>query len=117
MINVISLWVVLGSVLVGWGLALLWLVRRIGGGAFSGAATVFQTLWLGYAGLLAFLQLLSVVAPIADLALVLSLPPALAGFALQRRAVARRLRGLRRRPRIVAATLAAVIVVWFVVDY
>jgi hypothetical protein len=117
MINVLVMWLVLAAVLVGWGLLLIWGLRRSGGASFGGVLSVFQTLWLGYAGLLCFLQLLSLVLPIADIALVLSLPPAIAGFVLQRRIVRRRLRALRSRRRLLVTATCVIVLAAIVVDY
>lgn len=57
MINVAAVWLIVTAVLLGWGLAMIWVLRRLGGRAFGGALSGFQTLWLGLAGLLAYLQL------------------------------------------------------------
>src|SRR5262245_23207290 len=90
--------------LVGWGLFIIWVLRRAGGRAFGGSLSAFQTMWLGYVGLIGFLLACSLVLPIARMVLVFSFAPAIAGYALQRRVVAQRLRALRLRPRTVAVT-------------
>ena len=110
MINVAIVWLALAAVLVGWGLAVVALLRRAAGtsgasGASGGALTGFQTLWLGYAGLLAALQLASLVLPVNTGLLVASAPVAIAGYVARRRFVARRLRALSRRPRELAVVV------------
>jgi hypothetical protein len=100
-INLLGVWLMLFAILVGWGLMLIWVLRRVGGGWFSGSLSTFQTMWLGYAGLLGFLQLASLALPIAEVVLALACLPAAGGFVLQRRAVARRVRQLSMRPRVV----------------
>jgi hypothetical protein len=89
MIGLLALWLALFAVLVGWGLLALVVLRRLGG-----ALSVFQTMWLGYAVLLAFLLLCSLALPVARGVLVMSLAPAIAGYVLQRHVVLRRLRSL-----------------------
>ena len=74
-------------------------------------------MWLGYAGLIGFLLLCSLVTPIARVVLVLSWLPAIVGYALQRQVVARRIRALRLRPRIVATTAGVLLVTSVVVAY
>ncbi|HLL22933.1 MAG TPA: hypothetical protein VK427_12425, partial [Kofleriaceae bacterium] len=64
MINVAVVWLLTAAILVGWGLVVVSLFRRICGATFGGTLTAFQTLWLGYAGLLAFLQIASLIAPV-----------------------------------------------------
>jgi hypothetical protein len=115
----LPVWLLLFGLLVGWGLFLIWLLRRAG---IGGALSMFQTMWLGFAGLIAFLQLCSFVLPIRIAVLVLCFGPALAGYLLQRDVVVRRLRALRARARVVAvlacATLvAAVVVAYLASDY
>jgi hypothetical protein len=113
----LPLWVVLFALLVGWGLLVLWLFDRASAGAVRGGLTTFQTMWLGYAGLIAFLVAISLVLPIARPALGFACVPAAAGFALQRHAVARRIRALARRPRTCAVVAGVVFVAWFVAAY
>jgi hypothetical protein len=108
MINLLGLWLLLFGLLVGWGLSLIWALQQFGRGAFSGSLTVFQTLWLGFAGLLAFLQLASLVLPIATPAAILAWLPAVFGFAVQRRAVLHHVKEIRKRRR--ASILLAVII-------
>jgi hypothetical protein len=118
MLSLLPIWLALFCILTGWGLLLIWALRRLGGAAFGGVLSAFQTLWLGYAGLLAFLQLCSFVLPIAELALVLSLGPTLAGFVLQRHVVRRWLRGFRARDRrLLAVTACVVALACLVVDW
>lgn len=114
MINVLGMWLILAAVTCGWGLLLLAAARRAG---IRGTLTTFQTIWLGYAGLLCFLQLVSLVLPIGTIALALSLIPAIAGFALERTAVAQRWRRLCLRARIFAVTACVAFLAWLVVDY
>jgi hypothetical protein len=115
MVQLLPIWLALLGILLGWGLLAVWLLRRAG---LRGALGAFSTSWLGFAGLLGFLQLCSFVLPIARLVLVLSIAPALAGFVLQRAAVARWLATLRareRRPLVVAACaslLSSLVVAW-----
>ncbi|MEP6859995.1 MAG: hypothetical protein ABJE66_05210 [Deltaproteobacteria bacterium] len=117
MINVAGVWVMLAAVLLGWGLAAIWLLRRLGGGSFRGMLSGFQTIWLGYAALLAFIQLASVAAPVNRGVLALSLLPAVAGFIACRRAVADKVRGLLQEPRRIAVVCVLVIGAAIVVDY
>jgi hypothetical protein len=112
MINVAVVWLVMFTILVGWGLAIIWLLRR-----FGGTLSVFQTMWLGYAGLLCFLQVASLVVAVNDLVLGISLVPAAAGYALNRHAVVRRLRVLRARPRVTATVAVVILLAVIVVDY
>jgi len=98
-INVLGMWLILFAVLLGWGLAIVSLLQRLGGAAFRGSLSAFQTAWLGYAGLLALLQIAALVMPIAELATVLACMPAAIGYVVQRRAVMRRLRQMALRPK------------------
>jgi hypothetical protein len=116
MINVAGVWVVVAAVLLGWGLAAIRLLRRVGGSALGGMLSGFQTLWLGYAALLAFVQLASLAVPVNRGVLALSLVPALAGYITCRRAVADKVRGLVREPRRFAVACVVVIVAAIVVD-
>lgn len=114
----LPIWLVVLLVLVGWGLAVTCALCRLGGAGFGGRLGVFQTMWLGFAGLIAFLQLCSFVLPIAGIALGLSILPALGGYVLERRAVvcwARSLRVRDRRPLVVAlciVMLSSFVVAW-----
>jgi hypothetical protein len=114
-IGLLLLWLALFAVLVGWGLLALVALRRLGG-----ALSVFQTMWLGYAALLAFLLLCSLFLPIARGVLAMSLAPSIAGYALQRRVVLRRLRALRAsRATLVTAgllVLLAIVVAYLACD-
>ena len=99
--------------------------RRVGLAAAAdaldiGALGTFQTMWLGFAMLIAYLQLAAFVMPIGTAALVVSFVPALAGYALQRRVVARRLRlGDRRAVLATGAAVACmlVVIVYLASDY
>src|SRR6266853_379052 len=75
MVLLLPLWLVLFAMLVGWGLLLGWLLQRA---SIRGALTTFQTMWLGYAGVISFVTWLSLVLPIARLARVLVLVTACA---------------------------------------
>ena len=110
MINLLAVWLILFAILLGGGLAILWTVRRVARESFGGALSVFQTVWLGYAGLLCFLQLASLGLRIGEVVIVLACVPALAGFVLQRRAVMRRLRQLRTRTRVCAVIAVLVVI-------
>jgi hypothetical protein len=104
----VPLWVVLSAILIGWGLLVLWILRAA---SIRGALTAFQTLWLGYSGLLGFLLLWAFVLPIDRGALVVGALPAIAGFWLERTVVKRRLRALRAAPsRAIVLGVLAVIV-------
>jgi len=116
MLLLVAEWVALFGLLVGWGLFVLSLLARIRRG-LSGNLGIFPTLWLGYAGLLGFSLVLSLVMPIARPALVLAWLPALAGFAVQRRAVVHRLRELRARPRTTIVVGVVGLVAWLAVAY
>ena len=117
MINVLGVWVVLAAVLLGWGLATIWLLQRLGGRALGGILSGFQTVWLGYAALLAFIQLASLAVPVNRGVLALSLLPAVAGYIACRRAVADKVRWLLREPRRLAVVCVVVIAAAIVVDY
>lgn len=95
-------WLALFVIVLGWGLLVITALRRFGGTAFYGVLSAFQTMWLGYAALLAFCQLVSLLLPIAEPVLGLSLVPALAGFAFRRRDVARWILAWKQRPRVAA---------------
>jgi hypothetical protein len=117
MLLLLPLWLVLFAMLVGWGLLLVWALRRASGGAIRGALSVFQTMWLGYAGLITFLLGCSVVLPITRLVIVLAMIPACAGFAVERETVARRLHAARLRPRVIAVIAVVTLVAWLAVAY
>jgi hypothetical protein len=104
------LWLVVFGVLVGWGLLVQLALAKLGG--IRGAATMFHTMWLGYAGLLALLLASSLVAPITRAILPIAIAPALAGLVLERRVAIDRLRGAfrDRRRAIVVAVLVAIVV-------
>ena len=112
MLLLVPLWVVLSTILIGWGLLVLWILRAV---SIRGALTTFQTLWLGYSALLGFLLLWAFVLPIERGTLVVGALPSLAGFWLAREVVQRRVRALRAAPRraivlgILAVTVALVI--------
>lgn len=103
-------WAALAVLLVGWGLLVRRVLVRVGGGAFNGSLSAFQTLWLGYAGLLGCLLLASLAVAVDRVVLTIAWLPALAGFALERTAVVRRIRQVTRRPRI-AIVLGGVVLV------
>jgi hypothetical protein len=108
MVNLLCVWLALFAILLGWGLFVIWLLRRVGGDAFSGALGAFQTVWLGYAALQCFLQLVSFGLAINNLAFALSCIPAAAGYVLHRKLLSRRRRrGLQRQR---AAVVAAIVV-------
>lgn len=115
MLNLVLVWVLLFSIVLGWGLFATWLFQRVA--AFGGSLSTFQVAWLGYATLLGFLELCSVVAAMTVLVIVLTLVPAIAGYALQRRALAARVRTLLRQPRRVAVVAAVVVATSFVTAY
>ena len=114
MVNLVGIWILLFAILVGWGLCIVWLLRHFGGEQFSGVLGTFQTAWLGYAGLQCFLQLASLGLAINNLAFALSCVPAIAGYALQRKAVLGYWRSswsYRRRVIIVVAIVVVLMVV------
>ena len=109
MINLVGVWGLVFGVLVGWGLLISWAWRSLAGPILAGTLTTFQTMWLGYAGLTASLELISLVLPIREVAAALCIAPAIAGYIVQRRVVGRWLGRLRREPRS-TITLAIVLV-------
>ncbi len=114
----VALWGAVFAMLVGWGLLLVAALRRLGGReAFGGTLSAFQTMWLGYAGVIAFIQLTSIVLPIAGATLIACWVLAIAGFALERRAVWRRLRAIGARPRVHAVVGVAILASTVVVAY
>jgi hypothetical protein len=117
MINLLGLWFILFAILVGWGLATLWALSWVGGHRFSGSCSVFQTMWLGYASHLCFLELASLVSPIATVVLVLSCAVGLAGYVAQRRVVRRRLCALRTQLRTNLVLACVVFVTAVLVGY
>lgn len=118
MVNLVGVWVVLFAIVLGWGLLVLWLLRRFGGTGFAGGLGTFQTVWLGYAALQGFLQLASFGLAINNLVFALSCVPAAAGYVLQRDTLARRWRfAWSRRLRITVVAGVVVLLTWIVVAY
>src|SRR3569623_2222288 len=97
MVNVLGVWVVLFAVVLGWGWIVTWALRRLGGSSLAGSLGTFQIAWRGYAGLQCFLQLASFALAINSLVFAASCLPAVAGYVLNRRSVARRARDASSR--------------------
>jgi hypothetical protein len=115
MLNLVLVWVLLFSIVLGWGLFATWLFGRVT--AFGGSLSTFQVAWLGYAMLLGFLELCSLVTAMNLLVIVLTVAPAIAGYALRRHAFAMRVRTLRRQPRRVAVVAVIVLATSLVAAY
>lgn len=114
MLLLVPLWVVLAAILIGWGLLAVRLLRAA---SIRGALDGFQTLWLGYSALLAFLLLWAFVLPIDRRALVAAALPAATGLWLERDAIRRRVRALCARPRILIVLGVLAVIVALVIAY
>ncbi len=112
MVNVLVVWGLLLAVVVGWGLFVVTIVRRLGGTAFGGGMSGFQTAWLGYCGLQVFLQVAAFFVAINNLAFALSCVPAVAGYWLQRGVIRRRIASLRLNRRGALVVAAAASIAW-----
>ncbi len=121
MLLLFPFWLVLFAIVVGWGLLVHAALDRASAGRVREPLTAFQTAWLGYAGLLAFLLLWAFVLPIDRLTIPFGIVPAIAGYVLQRELVVRRLRAAFVRPRIaiviaVLIAMSAIVVAWTAAD-
>lgn len=110
MVNLVGVWGVLFAILVGWGLATSWCWRRLAPARY-GKVSTFQLIWIGLGGVIAALELLSFVLPVAEIAIALLCLPALAGYIACRREIAAWLRTWQRMPRttVVLALVIAVV--------
>ncbi|CAN5671891.1 hypothetical protein BH11MYX1_BH11MYX1_00570 [soil metagenome] len=117
MLNLVLVWLLLTLIVLGWGLFAAWSLRRLGRGSLGGSLSTFQIAWLGYATLLGFLQLCSLVLAMNTVVIALSLAPAVAGFALQRHAIAAFARSLQARPRHLGVASAVVVTTSVVTAY
>jgi hypothetical protein len=117
MLLLLLLWLALFAVLLGWGLLAQSAIRGASRGAIHGALTTFQTMWLGYAALLLFLLVYSLVLPITRLSIPLVTMPAIAGLYLQRRVVMRRSLALRMNARTSTVIGVVIFVAALLVSY
>jgi hypothetical protein len=107
-LNLVSVWVVLFLIVLGWGHLASWLLRRLGKGWLGCSISTFQLAWLGYATLVGFLQLCSLALAMNTVVIVLTVAPAAAGLALERRGIAAFARSLSpRRLGVSAAVMLA----------
>src|SRR5262245_56973098 len=109
MLLVPLVWIVLFVILLGCGAVVVESWVRLGGRSFRHPLSAFQTMWLGFALVLALLQVQHLFAPIGRGSLILVPGLAALGLFLARGAIARRLLRLRRRPRTTLATALAML--------
>lgn len=117
MLNLVVVWLLLFLIVVGWGLFACGSLRRIAPASLGGSFSVFQVAWFGYAALIGSLQLCSLALAMNTLVIGLTVIPALAGFALQRRTLVRFVRTMRRELRRVVVLTAIFVVTTAVAAY
>ena len=117
MLNLVLVWLLLTLIVLGWGLVASWVLRRLGRGVLGGSLSTFQVAWLGYATLVGFLQLCSLVLAMNGVVIALTVVPAVAGLALQRRAIMACGRSLRARPRSLGVVTVVVVATTIVTAY
>jgi hypothetical protein len=118
MVNVLGVWLALFGIVVGWGLLVVWLLRRFLGASVSSPLGTLQAVWLGYAALQCFLQLASFGFAINNLVFALSCLPAVAGYALLHRTLIERGRtALSQRLRVTLVVAVVALLTSIVVAY
>ena len=117
MLNLVLVWLLLTLIVLGWGLVASWVLRRLGRGVLGGTLSTFQLAWLGYATLVGFLQLCSLVLAMNGVVIALTVVPAVGGLALQRRAIMAFGRGLRVRPRYLGVVSVVVVATTIITAY
>jgi hypothetical protein len=112
MVWLFPIWLALFLIALGCGLLVSMLLPRLGGPRFRAPLDTFQVFWFGYAFIIMFLELYSLVMPIRWPVLLLLGVLALAGFIQARGVVRRRLVAWRARPRLTLALgLTALLIV------